>query len=141
MPYSAHQRSFDTISDLIGELGIILCRVEFAVEGGEAVIVGPHESLPTSKCPKCGGNGIPRAFLPDLVLNRKRKIVVEISGEKSSIHNRAKVDFYNRVGVCWVEVTNDTAKLSDAVKAVSQVLALSVGNSRPEKVWGYEEFP
>ena len=68
-----------------------------------------------------------QSFLPDLVLSRERKVVVEISGKKSSIHDRAKVDFYNRAEVCWVEVTNETVSSPDAVKAICQALALLVG--------------
>ena len=115
------------------------CKAEFAVEGGEAEIIGPHDPLPTSKCPDCGGNSIPRAFLPDLVLSRKRKVVVEISGKKSSIHDSAKVDFYNRAEVCWVEVTNETVTSPDAVKAICQALALSVGATHPERLWVCED--
>ena len=105
------------------------------------MIMGPHDPLPTTKCHQCGEDAVPRAFLPDLVLSRKRRIVVEISGKKSSIHDRAKVNFYNRAGIRWIEVTNETARLPEAVKAVCQALAMSVGTSRPERVWGYEEFP
>ena len=117
------------------------CKAEFAAEGGEAVIIGPHDHLPKSRCPDCGSNSTPRAFLPDLVLSRERRVVVEISGKKSSIHDRAKVDFYNRAEVCWVEVTNETVSSPDAVKAICQALALSVGTSHSERVWGYKELP
>ncbi len=105
------------------------------------MIIGPHDALPTAKCPECGENAVPRAFLPDLVLSRKRRVVVEISRKKSSIHERNKVDFYNRAGIRWIEVTNETVRSPEAVKAVCQSLALSVGTSHPERVWGYEEFP
>jgi len=117
------------------------CKAEYAVEGGEVVIIGPHDPLPTSKCPECGSNSTPRVFLPDLVLNRERRVVVEISGKKSSIHDHAKVDFYNGAGVRWVEVTNETVTSPDAVKAICQALALSVGTSHSERVWGYGELP
>ena len=105
------------------------------------MIIGPQDALPTAKCPECGGDAVPRAFLPDLVLNRKRRIIVEISGAKSSIHDKAKVDFYNRAGICWVEVTNEAARSQEAVKAICQALALSVGTSHPEKVCSHEAFP
>ena len=117
------------------------CRAEFAVEDREVMIVGPQDPLPTAKCPECGGDSTPRAFLPDLVLSRKRRTVVEISGKKSSIHDHAKVDFYNGAGVRWVEVTNETVTSPDAVKAICQALALSVGTSHSERVWGYGELP
>ncbi|MDV3278536.1 MAG: hypothetical protein LYZ69_08780 [Nitrososphaerales archaeon] len=112
------------------------CKAEFAVEGGEATIIGPHDPLPTTKCHECGEDAVPRAFLPDLVLSRKRRIVVEISGKKSSIHDRPKVDFYNKAGIRWIEVNNETAKSAEAVRAICQALALSVGTSHLERVWG-----
>jgi hypothetical protein len=90
-------------------------------------------------CPKCGGDAIPRAYLPDLVVSREKRIVIEISGAKSSIHNRSKVDFYYKHGVRWIEVTNETVKSAMAVKAICQALALSVGSSHAERVWSCEE--
>jgi len=86
-----------------------------------------------------GSNSTPRVFLPDLVLNRERRVVVEISGKKSSIHDHAKVDFYNGAGVRWVEVTNETVTSPDAVKAICQALALSVGATHPERLWVCED--
>jgi hypothetical protein len=77
--------------------------------------------------------------LPDLVVSREKRIVIEISGAKSSIHDRSKVDFYYRVGIRWIEVTNETVKSATAVKAICQALSLSVGSSRPERVWSCEE--
>jgi hypothetical protein len=115
------------------------CGEEFAVERTDAPIIGPQDSLPTTSCEKCGGEAIPRAFLPDLVVSREKRIVIEISGSKSSIHNSSKVAFYYRVGIRWIEVTNETVRSAMAVKAVCQALALSVGSSRPERVWSCEE--
>ena len=43
--------------------------------------------------------------------------------------------------VRWVEVTDETVRSPEAVKAVCQALAMSVAASHPERVWGYEEFP
>jgi hypothetical protein len=103
--------------------------------------MGPHDALPAFRCEKCGGSAIPKAFLPDLVVSREKRIVIEISGKKSSIHDRSKVDFYNRAGIRWTEVTNETVKSPMAVKAICQALALSVGSSRPERIWSCEEFP
>ncbi len=117
------------------------CKTEFALEGGEASILGPHDELPVASCHACGGKGIPRAFLPNLLISREKRVVIEISGKKSSIHDRAKVDFYYREGIRWIEVTNETAKSPTAVKAVCQALAVLVGSSHPERIWGYEELP
>jgi hypothetical protein len=84
---------------------------------------------------KCGGDAIPRAFLPDLVVSREKRIVIEVSGKKSSIHDRSKVDFYYRHGIHWVEVTNVTVKSDEAVRAICQALAALVDSSHPERVW------
>jgi hypothetical protein len=72
-------------------------------------------------------------------VSREKRIVIEVSGKKSSIHGRTKVDFYSRAGIRWVEVTNETVKFSMAVKAICQALAVSVGSSHPERVWSCEE--
>ena len=70
------------------------CGEESAVERTDASIIAPHDALPSVSCEKCGGEATPKAFLPDLVVSREKRIVIEISGSKSSIHDRSKVDFY-----------------------------------------------
>ena len=115
------------------------CGEEFAVERTDAPILGPHDALPSVRCSKCGGDAIPRVYLPDLVVSREKRVVIEISGAKSSIHDRSKVDFYYKTGIRWIEVTNETVRSAMAVKAICQALALSVGSSRPERVWSCEE--
>jgi hypothetical protein len=59
-------------------------------------MVGPHDTLPFVGCERCGGAAIPRAFLPDLVVSREMRVVIEVSGKKSSTHDRTKADFYRR---------------------------------------------
>ena len=115
------------------------CGEEFAVERTDAPILGPHDALPSVRCSKCGGDAIPRVYLPDLVVSREKRVVIEISGAKSSIHDRSKVDFYYKTGIRWIEVTNETVKSAEAIRAICQALALSVGTSRPERVWSCEE--
>ncbi len=117
------------------------CGAEFAAGRTDAPIIGPHNILPSLSCQKCGGAATPRAFLPDLVVSREKRIVIEISGAKSSIHERAKVDFYYKHRIRWIEVTNETVKSPMAVKAICQALALSVDSSHPERIWRCEEFP
>ncbi len=78
-------------------------------------------------------------FLPDLVVSREKRIVIEISGAISSIRDRSKVDFYYKHDIRWIEVTNETVKSAAAVMAICQALASSVGSSDPERVWGHEE--
>jgi hypothetical protein len=73
------------------------------------------------------------------VVSREKRIVIEIPGAKSSIHDRSKVDFYYRAGIRWIEFTNETVKSPMAVKAICQALALPVGSSHPERVWSCEE--
>lgn len=74
-------------------------------------------------------------------MSREKRIVIEVSGKKSSIHGRTKVDFYNKAGIRWIEVANETIKSPGAVKAVCQALALSVASSHPERVWSCDGFP
>ena len=114
------------------------CKAEFEVDFDDAFVISPSDPLPAFRCEKCDGSAIPKAFLPDLVVSREKRIVIEISGKKSSIHDRAKVDFYNKAGIRWIEVTNETTKSPTAVKAICQALALSVGSSHPERVWSAE---
>jgi len=115
------------------------CGAEFAIERTDAPIIGPHDSLPSVSCESCGCDAIPRAYLPDLLASREKRIVIEISGAKSSIHDRSKVDFYYRHDIRWIEVTNETVTSSEAVRAICQALAISVGSSHPERVWTSEE--
>jgi very-short-patch-repair endonuclease len=65
-------------------------------------------------------------------VSREKRIVIEISGKKSSIHDRARVDFYNKAGIRCIEVANETVKSAATVKAIFQALALSIGSSHPE---------
>jgi hypothetical protein len=115
------------------------CKREFAVDRADAPIIGPLDAFPSLSCQKCGGAAFPRAFLPDLVVSRVKRIVIEISGKKSSIHGRAKIDFYNKAGVRWIEITNETVRSPTAVKAICQALALSIESSHPERIWSGEE--
>ena len=115
------------------------CGQEFSTGRVDAPIVGPHDTLPSVSCPKCGGASVPRAYLPDLVLSGEKRVVVEISGAKSSIHDRSKVDFYYKHDIRWIEVANEVVKSAEAVRAICQALALSVGSPRPERIWSCEE--
>jgi predicted SPOUT superfamily RNA methylase MTH1 len=69
------------------------------------------------------------------VISREKRVVIEVSGKKSSIHDRTKVDFYYGHRIRWIEITNETVKSHDAVKAICQALSLLVGSSHPERVW------
>jgi hypothetical protein len=114
------------------------CGNEFASDRTDAPIIGPQDALPSVSCQKCGGAATPRGFLPDLVISREKRIVIEISGAKSSIHDRSKVDFYYSAGIRWVEVTNETVKSAEAVRSICQALAVSVGSTHPERLWSCE---
>lgn len=80
--------------------------------------MGLHDPLPTSKCPRCGGDAVPRAFLLDLVVGRKWRLVVEIYGEKSSARDAAKMEFYERNGFTVVTVSNAVADNSEYSKPI-----------------------
>jgi len=115
------------------------CKAEFAIESTDAPIIDPQDALPSLSCQRCGGAATLRAFLPDLVVSREKRMVIEISGSKSSIYDRSKVDFYYRAGIRWIEVTNETVKSAEAVRAICQALALCVASSHPQRIWSCEE--
>ena len=69
------------------------------------------------------------------MVSREKRIVVEVSGRKSSIHDRSKVDFYYSHHIRWIEITNETVKSHEAVRAICQALAMLVQPSHPERVW------
>jgi hypothetical protein len=73
--------------------------------------------------------------LPDLVVSREKRIVIEVSGKKSSIHDRSKVDFYYGHNIRWIEITNETVKSHEAVRAICQALAILIESSHPERIW------
>ena len=74
------------------------------------------------------------------MVSREKRIVIEISGKKSSIHDSSKVDFYNKAGVSWIEITNETVKSSTAVKAICQAPGSVRGSSHQDRVWSGEEY-
>jgi 2-keto-3-deoxy-6-phosphogluconate aldolase len=69
------------------------------------------------------------------VISRELRIVIEVSGKKSSIHDRTKVEFYYNHGIRWIEITNETVKSNQAVRAICQAIAVLVQPSHPERVW------
>ncbi len=69
----------------------------------------------------------------------EKRIVIEISGAKSSIHDRSKVAFYYRHDVRWIEVSNEVVNSSEAVRAICQALAFSVGSSHTVRLWGIQD--
>ena len=72
------------------------------------------------------------------MISREKRIVIEISGAKSSIHGRSKVDFYYNHGIHWIEVTNETVKSAAAIRAICQVLSLVVRSDHPERLFASE---
>jgi hypothetical protein len=57
------------------------------------------------------------------------------------VNGCSKVDFYNKRGIRWIKVTNETGKSLMAVKAISQALALTVESAHPQRLWAYEASP
>ena len=76
----------------------------------------------------------PQAYAPDFVLDKKRKIVAEVYGEKSSTFDKAKLDFYRRAGVAMIPVPNELTKEPKSAKALCAALALALGSDHPERL-------
>jgi hypothetical protein len=81
---------------------------------------------------------VPRAYAPDLVASRSRKIVVEDCGEKSSVRDAAKMGFYRANGFSVVTVPNGVADDPEYSRPVMQLLALACGSDHPERLFAPE---
>jgi hypothetical protein len=87
-------------------------------------------------CPKCSKKAlVPKAYAPDLVASRGRKIVVEIYGEKSSAKDATKMGYYRANGFTVVTVPNGVANSPEYSKPIFQLLALVCGSDHPERLF------
>ena len=88
------------------------------------------------ECPICGKPSlVPGSYLPDLLVSRSRKIVIEIYGEKSSVKDAAKMEFYRTNGFTAVTVPNAVADDAECSKPIFQLLALICGADHPERLY------
>lgn len=91
------------------------------------------------ECPKCGRKSmVPKAYAPDLVADRKKKIVIEIYGERSSSRNATKMEFYRKNGLTAVTVPNEVADNPEFSRPIFQLLALVCGSDHPERLFAPE---
>ena len=81
---------------------------------------------------------MPKAYAPDLVADRKRKIVVEIYGEKSSVRDATKMEFYRANGFTAVAVPNEVADNSEYSRPIFQLPALVCGSDHPGRLFAPE---
>ena len=72
--------------------------------------------------------------MPDLLVSRSRKIVIEIYGAKSSIKDAAKMEFYRTNGFTAVTIPNAVADIAECSKPIFQLLALICGSDHPERL-------
>lgn len=94
------------------------------------------------ECPKCGKKAwVPKAYAPDLVASRKRRIVIEIYGEKSSVNDPAKMGFYRENGFTAVTVPNIIADNSEYSKPIFQLLALVCASDHPGRLFMSAVWP
>ena len=92
-----------------------------------------------SECPRCSKRAlVPNAYAPDLVASRKHKIVIEIYGEKSSVKDAAKMEFYGTNGFTLVTVPNAVADDPEYSKPIFQLLALVCGSDHLERLYAPE---
>ena len=90
-------------------------------------------------CPRCSKLAlVPHAYAPDLVAGSKHKIVVEIYGEKSSVKDAAKMEFYRANGFTAVTVPNAVADDAESSKSIFQLLALICGSDHPGRLYAPE---
>ena len=90
-------------------------------------------------CPRCSKRTlVPKAYAPDLVASRGRRIVIEIYGEKSSVRDASKMEFYRANGFTAVTVPNAVAYDAECSKPVFQLLALVCGSDHPERLFAPE---
>jgi very-short-patch-repair endonuclease len=75
------------------------------------------------------------AYAPDLVASPSRKLVIEIYGEKSSVKDTAKMEFYRANGFTIVTVPNAVADDAEYSKPIFQLLALICGSDHPERLF------
>ena len=91
------------------------------------------------ECPSCRKLALlPKAYLPDLVASRRMKLVVEIYGEKSSVKNASKMEFYRANGFVLVTVPNAVADDAEYSAPIFQLLALVCGSDHPERLFASE---
>ncbi|MDG7016179.1 MAG: hypothetical protein JRM82_02265 [Nitrososphaerota archaeon] len=63
------------------------------------------------------------------------KLVIEIYGEKSSVKDASKMEFYRANGFTAVTVPNAMADDAEWSKPVFQLLAVICGAGRPERLF------
>jgi hypothetical protein len=77
-------------------------------------------------------------FAPDLVASRKRRIVIEIYGEKSSVRDASKAAFYKTGGFTSMTLPNEVADKPEYSKPIFQLLAIILGSDHPERLFATE---
>ncbi|MDG7018279.1 MAG: hypothetical protein JRN16_02705 [Nitrososphaerota archaeon] len=89
-----------------------------------------------SGCPRCSKRAlVPKSHAPDLAASRKHKPVVEIYGGKSSVKDKAKMEFYRAKGFTAVTVPNEVADNPEYSKPIFQLLGLLCGSDHPERLF------
>ena len=92
-----------------------------------------------SECPECEKVSlVPGAYMPDLLVSRGRRIVIEIYGDKSSVKGASKMEFYRANGFTAVTVPNGVADEAEYAKPIFQLLALICGSDHPERLFSPE---
>ena len=99
------------------------------------LFVSSLEEVAPNTCFDCHKKAVrPRVYLPDFILDKKRKIVAEVYGEKSSTFDKAKLDYYRRAGITMIPVPNELTKEPKSAKALCAALALALGSDHPERL-------
>ena len=105
--------------------GITECKVTFARSLAEVALQRPACGKPSL---------VPATYIPDLLVSRSHKVVIEVYREKSSVKDAAKIEAFGTNGFTAVTVPNAAAADAEWPKPIFQLLALICGADHPERL-------
>jgi len=83
----------------------------------------------------------PQSYAPDFVHDRKRKVVSEVYGAKSSTFDRAKLGFYRRAGITMIPIPNELTEEPKSARALCTAMAVILGTDKQDRLWEAEIAP
>ena len=99
------------------------------------------DEIEPDECPNCDGKTYPQSYAPDFVHDRKRKVVSEVYGAKSSTFDRAKLGFYRRAGITMIPIPNELTEEPKSARALCTAMAVILGTDKQDRLWEAEIAP